>query len=98
MQILSGCSVLKMTAGYQTQFLNVDRISAMQIRGKKFCLHLLYIYADACLSIPCMHTCIENIFHINTVFLILSRLIKLKLVIILAHAHHYKISATNFYS
>lgn len=43
MQILSRCSVLKMTIEYPTQFPKVDKISAMQIRGRKFCLHLLYI-------------------------------------------------------
>ena len=43
MQILLDYTVLKMTTEYATQFFNADSISAMQIRGRKFCLCLLHI-------------------------------------------------------
>lgn len=56
MQILSGYSVCKMTTEYAAQFPNVDRISAMQIRGRKFCLRLLYIYMlmHVCALLTCL--------------------------------------------
>lgn len=91
MQILSGYSVCKMTTEYAAQFPNVDRISAMQIRGRKFCLHLLYIYVDVCLCITYMPPCKESIFHINRVFFILSTPLKMKSMITLAHAHFYNV-------
>lgn len=93
MQILSGYSVCKMTPEYSAQFPDVDRISAMQIRGRKFFLRLLYIYiyVDACLCITYMPPCKESIFHINTVFFILSTPLKIISVITLAHVHCYNL-------
>lgn len=89
MQILSIYSVCKMTTEYAVQFPDVDRVSAMQIRGRKFCLRLLYIYVDECLCIAYMPPCKESIFHIDTVFFILSTPLKIKSVITLAHVHCY---------
>lgn len=91
MQFFSGYSVCKMTTEYAAQFPDVDRISAMQIRGRKFCLRLLYIYVDACLCITYMPPCKERIFHINRVFFILSTPLKIKSVITLAHVHCYNL-------